>query len=259
MRVLFVVAEAEPQIAHRSTRLLTALGALGHDWTLLTTDGPGSAELIGEGGAAGAHVVQVPWSRRAQHLAGLRALPGHLPWHTGQYFALPLIGAIQREVRRQPYDLVHLAGAASAALSYAAGRLPVVLDVLHCLSLERERALRHTLWPWQRIGTVLDLLRLRRFEMDYPLAFEQIVVADPLAAWALQALSGQLQRQIEDGIHASDQERQLILKQMAALTRIHVLTDGHTTTEWAAAATLLTGIYRRAAGDGLPTEPTLLL
>jgi hypothetical protein len=258
MRVLFVVAEAEPQIAHRSAHLLEALGTLGHHLTLLTTDGPGSTELVRDGAAACEHVVQVPWSRRLRHLAGLRALPGNLPWRAGQYFASPLITAVQREMRRQHYDLVHLAGMTSAALGYAAGRLPVVLDVFHCLSFERERAMRHTLPPWQRAGAALDFLRLRRFEMDYPLAFEQIVVADPVAAWALQNLSGQLQRQIEDGVHASDQERRLILKQMAALTRIHVLAGGHTSAEWAAAATLLVRIYRRAIGDHLPPEPVSL-
>lgn len=255
MRVLFVVAEAEPQIAHRSTRLLVALGALGHDLTLLTMAGRASTELIGDGGAACAQVVQVSWSRRAQQLAGIRALPGSLPWHTSRYFAPPLIAAIQREVRRQPYDLVHLAGPASAALGYAAGRLPVVLDLLHCLSFERERALRNTMLPWQRIGAALDLPRLRRFEMDYPLAFEQIIVADQVAAWALQTLGGQLQRQLEDGMHASDQERRLILTQMAALTRIHVLAGGQTPAEWLAAAQSLASIYQRASGDGLPTVP----
>lgn len=254
MRVLFVVAEAEPQIAHRSTQLLMAMGALGHSLTLLTTDQSASAELISSGGVACEHVLRVPFSRRVKQLTGLRALPGDLPWRAGQYFAAPLIHAIQREVRRRPYDLVHLAGFASAALGYAAGRIPAVLDAMHCLSFEVEYAMRHNLAPWQRIAAAFDLPRVRRFEMDYPLTFEQIVVADDRAAWALQSLSGQLQRQIEDGVHNSDQERQLILRQMAALTRIHVLADGQTSAEWAATATLLVNIYRRATGAGLADE-----
>lgn len=256
MRILFVILDSEPQIAQRSVHLLCALASRGHNLTLITTAEWTAGELDSVLRHACDQVLRVGFDRRDQRRALLRALPGDLPLQAGRYFAPPLLTAIQREVRRQPYDLLHLAGLSAAALGYAAGRIPVVFDAVQCLTLRIERHLRHNLAPPRRLAAAFGVLRLRRYEMIYPLAFDQILVADADAAWALQTLSGQLQRRLDDGFEASDRERQVTMQQMAALTKIHVLRNGNSPADWATAAQNLEQIYRRASGTLHLEEPS---
>jgi len=189
MNILFISAYVPSRIRVRSYSFIKALARRGHQITLVCGATTDDSAAIDELQQICHRVVAVEVSKSQMIANALRALPGELPFQAALSSGPPLLGAVQYEVMNHQYDVAHIEHLRAAALSAALQGLPTVLDAVDSISLLFERAFRHNPGFKSRAMALLDLARTRRYEANYTIRYDQVLVSSPEDAWALRELT----------------------------------------------------------------------
>lgn len=190
MKILFVTPYVPSPIRVRPYHLLREL-TRHHEVTLLSTDAP---RMFGEADV---------WRRTCQRveLVPLRTTTMIRGCVAGALRGAPLQAAVchskrldarlTRLLREERFDVVHVEHLRAAALhERLPPHLPAVYDAVDCISLLLERTLRSSHSMRQRLQSLVELGRTRRYEGKLLARYDGVTVTAPEDAAALGALPG---------------------------------------------------------------------
>jgi glycosyltransferase involved in cell wall biosynthesis len=242
LRILFVMPYLPSLIRVRPYNLIRALAQRGHYLTLLALHPPGDDA----GGLSNlrswcesVRVVHLPRWRTLWN--GLRALPTSVPFQAAYSRSPEMIDLIQRTLKEERYDVMHLEHLRGAELirdltrhrgephgpacreprrtedsaGGNTGSPPLVFDAVDSISLLFERA-RQGAPRWQsRLLAWLDLERTRRYEGQLLQRFSRVLVTSPedrdtLAALAARS-TGEPTNQLTDPAQGRTDNRLIVL------------------------------------------------